>query len=171
MVVTYYPRLPAILALVAKHWRAMIREDPYLKDVFPKPPLIAYRKQKTTGDKIIRAKLPAKQTRNQRTLPGMHKCRKFGRECATCPWVKEGKLAISTNSRFKKEISSHLTCKSKNIIYLIECSKCKLQYIGETDCLLQDRFNEHKGYVRTRKFNQRTGAHFIYLDTRSVIWW
>ena len=50
--------------------------------------------------------------------------------------------------------------RSSSIIYLIEYSKCNLQYIGETDRALQDRFNEHKGYVRTRKFNQTTGAHF-----------
>ena len=85
---------------------------------------------------------------------------KAGRECSICPWVREGKIVLATTNQYRKEISSNLSCQSKNIIYLIECSKCKLQYIGETDRLLQDRFNEPKGYVRTRKFNQTTGAHF-----------
>ena len=90
----------------------------------------------------------------------MHKCRKFGRECATCPWVKEGRTAIATNSKFKKEITSHLTCKSRNVIYLIECSKCNQQYIGETDRTLHERFSEHKSYVNSKKLNQATGSQF-----------
>ena len=33
---------------------------------------------------------------------------------------------------------------SKNVIYLIECKKCHLQYIGETKCQLSERFGEHR---------------------------
>ena len=40
------PRLPAITSTFAKHWRSMTTEDSYLKEVFPEPPLTAYRKQK-----------------------------------------------------------------------------------------------------------------------------
>ena len=71
LVVTYDPRLPGITSMVNKHWRSMCREDPYLKEVFPKPPLVAYRRQKTTGNHLIRAKLPGPCTRTRRKLPGM----------------------------------------------------------------------------------------------------
>ena len=45
---------------------------------------------------------------------------------------------------------------------MIECdiSKCKKQYIGETDRRLKDRFSEHIGYVNTRKLDKTTGNHF-----------
>ena len=46
LALTYDPRLPSVPSLVGKHWRAMCREDPYLKEVFPKPPLVAYKRQK-----------------------------------------------------------------------------------------------------------------------------
>ena len=109
MVVTYDPRLPAIPALVTKHWRTMCREDPYLKEVFQKPPLVAYRKQKTTGNKIIRAKLPEPASRQpRRLLPGMKKCSRSGKECSICPWVREGKMAKATSSTYKKEITCNL---------------------------------------------------------------
>ena len=160
MVVTYDPRLPAVPALVTKHWRAMCRDEPYLKEVFPNPPLVAYRRQKTTGDKIIRAKLPGPAIRPQRQLPGMKKCRKAGRECTICPWVKEGKVATSRASTYRKEIETSLNCQSRNLLYLIECRKCGLQYVGETDRSVQERFSEHKGYVNNNKLNQATGAHF-----------
>ena len=84
MVVTYDPRLPAIPAMMAKHWRSMIRDDPYLGEVFPKPPLTAYRRQRTTRDMLIKAKLPEQFSRkSERRVPGMRKC---NRPCPMCPW-------------------------------------------------------------------------------------
>ena len=35
------------------------------------------------------------------------------------------------------------TCETFNVIYLIQCRLCNLQYIGETKRRLKDRFNEH----------------------------
>ena len=39
------------------------------------------------------------------------------------------------------QIKSHMTL---NLIYMIQCNRCHLQYIGETKRLLKDRFNEHR---------------------------
>ena len=49
-------------------------------------------------------------------------------------------LFNSTGQTFK--IKSHITCETSNIIYMIQCTKCNLQYIGETKRRLKDRFNE-----------------------------
>ena len=45
-------------------------------------------------------------------------------------------------------------------MYLIECQKCKLQYIGETERPFKERIGEHKIYIRTEKYNQPIGEHF-----------
>ena len=42
--VSFDPRLPSISKIVNRHWRTM-RQDPYLAQVFPQPPLIAYNGQ------------------------------------------------------------------------------------------------------------------------------
>ena len=47
-----------------------------------------------------------------------------------------------------------------NILYIIECNRCRLQFIGETGHALKERFSKHKGYVINKKLNQATGAHF-----------
>ena len=41
-VTSYDPRLPDIQNIQAKHWRSMIGQDPYLKEVFKAPPLTAF---------------------------------------------------------------------------------------------------------------------------------
>ena len=158
MVVTYDPRLPAIPALLAKHWRAMVRDDPYLREVFPKPPLTAYRRQKTTRDLIIKAKIPQEPSRrSERTLVGMKKC---NRPCPICPWVIETKKMKAKGSIYMHEIKTPINCQTSNLIYCILCLKCGQQYIGETEKTLQERFSQHKGYVTSENLSQATGYHF-----------
>jgi hypothetical protein len=48
LAVPYDPRLPRIQSIQAKHWRSMITQDRYLKDVFPQLPLTAYTRQNTS---------------------------------------------------------------------------------------------------------------------------
>ena len=53
-VVSYDPRLPSISKIQQKHWRAMINQDPYPAEVFPKHPLTAFKCQKNIGDFIMK---------------------------------------------------------------------------------------------------------------------
>ena len=74
-VVQYDPRLPSISNVLHKHYRTMIASDPSLKEVFPKPPMVAYKRPPTIGDKLIRSKVPKLQNRrSSRQLKGMKKC-------------------------------------------------------------------------------------------------
>ena len=59
-------------------------------------------------------------------------------------------------------LNSTLSCKSKNLVYLIECEKerCRQKYIGETERSLKDRTSEHISYIRSKNLAQATGYHF-----------
>ena len=155
-VMTYHPALPSISQMLAKHWRSMCK-DPYLKKIFPKPPMVAYRRQPNLKDKLIRAKVPEVASRPTRILKGMRKCNK---PCPVCPFIQEGKFVKSTKSDQIVEINASVTCQSKNVVYCATCQKCFLQYIGQTERSLQERIQEHLGYIRNEKLNQATGHHF-----------
>ena len=43
---------------------------------------------------------------------------------------------------------------------MIECNKCMLKYIGETERTLKDRIGEHKTYITQKHLNQPVGQHF-----------
>ena len=130
--------------------------DTYLKEVFPEPPLVAYKKQKSIKDYLVRAKVPTKMNqRPRRTIPGMTKCKKY---CQLCPYVMEGRVVKGNNVNWK--INKSVNCETHNVVYLIECDKCKMHYIGESERNLRDRISEHKTYIRTNKLNQPTGEHF-----------
>ena len=69
--VVYDPRLPALPSIVKKHWRSMVSCDPHLKEAFPLPPLVAYKRPQNIGDKLVRSKIPTTTKRPKRSIPGM----------------------------------------------------------------------------------------------------
>ena len=54
-VVTYNPSLPSVSNILNKHWRVM-SNDPYLKKVFPLPPMVAFRRTVNLRQKLIKSK-------------------------------------------------------------------------------------------------------------------
>ena len=56
-----------------------------------------------------------------------------------------------TNTNFLLYHRDHFTCKSKNVIYLITCSTCTIQYVGLTQQHLHERINGHRASVKAGK--------------------
>ena len=132
-------------------------QDPRLQEIFPAPPLVAYKRPQNIKDKIIRSKVPPQSsTRPKRQSHGMKKCNK----CSVCPYIREGKIVKATATNVKIDINYSVDCSTKNVVYLIGCKKCPLQYIGETERMVKERFAEHRGYVNTKNESKTTGAHF-----------
>ena len=90
---------------------------------------------------------PSFKTPENNTLrhpPGTFRCNsRHG--CLTCPNIDAGRTTytFSTTGETRK-IKQHITYKSNNLTYMIECKKCKKQYIGETKRSLRERFTEHR---------------------------
>ena len=124
-----------------------MHQEPYLADVFPLPPLVAYRRPPNIRYKLIRAKVPDPlPERPRRIIPGIKKCN----NCPICPFVTTGQTVKSTQTNYSVDINMSVDCRTKNLIYMLGCKKCQVQYIGKTHRTLQDRFSEHLGYVRNK---------------------
>ena len=70
----------------------------------------------------------------------------------------------SLHCKYLKAIKSNLTCNTKNLIYMIQCNRCNLQYIGETKRRLKDRFNEHRRTIdnpNTKSKPTTAAEHFL----------
>ena len=84
--ITFDPRLPSLQSIGAKHWRAMTAQDQHLQEVFPDPPLIAYKRQANIRQHLIRAKVAdPPNLRPKSNIRGMVKC---GKGCTACPFIK-----------------------------------------------------------------------------------
>ena len=61
----------------------------------------------------------------------------------------------------KVHIQKHQDYKSKNIVNLFLCKKCKwAQYIGETQETLETRVSQHLGYINRCEHDKPAGRHF-----------
>lgn len=54
----------------------------------------------------------------------------------------------STNNNKHWTISQRITGKHENIIYVIWCKKCRLQYVGETGNTLPKRLSAHRANIK-----------------------
>ena len=69
---------------------------------------------------------------------------------------------MSTSTKQTLKIQTNISCNSNNLIYLIECDNCGLQYIGQTKHSLRHRFHNHRFDIRN---NRKTAVanHFNQL--------
>ena len=71
----------------------------------------------------------------------------------------KGTLEVLVNYDSRFNIKQNINCGSKNIIYLITCRKCNLQYVGETSRTLRERATDHRSNICTHK-KTPIGLHF-----------
>ena len=57
-------------------------------------------------------------------------------------------------------VRQKLSCNSANVIYLVHCKKCNLQYVGSTTTEFKVRFRNHKSSMKTNKKTCEVAIHF-----------
>ena len=69
--------------------------------------------------------------------------------CKTCMHMSQGST-FTSNVTKKMAISSNpsMDCSKHNVIYLISCKRCGIQYVGETSQKLRCRLNNHRNRLR-----------------------
>lgn len=79
---------------------------------------------------------------------GSKKCGK--KSCLTCPHMVETN-AIMDNKGKVYSLKHSMNCQSTNVIYVIQCSSCKMRYVGETGMTLNRRFSSHRSDIKCSK--------------------
>ncbi len=80
--------------------------------------------------------------------------------CKTCKYIDYNTVCKS-NITGKKFCSMSLaSCATPTVVYLITCSKCGIQYVGETVNTLRMRFGQHRNNIEKRKGNSLLVEHF-----------
>ena len=87
--------------------------------------------------------------------------------CRMCKLNAHPATTITSYSNKKQyNIIGNLTCNSSNVIYVISCVKCNIQYVGETGQIIRDRLNNHYSTIRTNK-PTRIATHFTNNHDRT----
>ena len=147
-VTTFHPDLPNINKVINKHWPT-IDSTRRLSRIFPERPVLAYRRPKCLRDILVKAKITSG---NEHSKIGLSSPCKASR-CQTC----EGMLPASvfnSISGARSSIKGIFNCKTSNAIYLMTCTVCKKQYVGETGQPISLRMNLHRSDWKKTQIQQ-----------------
>ena len=68
----------------------------------------------------------------------------------------------TTDEQF--HVKATADCRTRNVVYLIECKKCAIQYIGETENALRICLTGHQSDIKHRRTNRPVAKHFSLPD-------
>ena len=151
---TFHPKLPQLNTIFSS-FENIITADTHLKTVFENKPIVAYRRCPTLKDMLVTSNL--KPITPNPKPPGFFHCNRKG--CSTCTYSTETTTFHSYHQQKTFTIHGHINCNTSNVIYLITCTKCHKQYVGETGRKLKTRITEHLHSIKNHK-NTVIGIHF-----------
>jgi len=93
------------------------------------------------------------------TQQGFFHCKT--QSCTTCTHSIPSTTFHAYHSNTTYAILGHANCNSTNVIYIVTCTKCHKQYIGETGRKLKKEFRNKLGvYENTRTHYRCTFQHY-----------
>ena len=108
---------------------------------------------------LVRAEVPP--TNDSSIPPIQHRMFRCTSRCVTCQeHTLESNSFKSHSTCAHHKIRGHITCTTSDIIYLISCRICGIQYIGETKNSLKKWFYGHRSTAKTQKLDTPLGQHF-----------
>ena len=143
-ITTYNPALPNIHKVLSQK-QPILHSTERLHEIFKETPVVAYRRSPNLRDLLVGTKLKNPSTASQpnHSFGTFRYNSKHG--CLTCPHIDNERTNYTFNNTGEvRGIKEQMTCKSTNLIYMIECKRCNKQYIGETKRTLRERFTEHR---------------------------
>ena len=93
-------------------------------------PIIGYRRPKNLQDILVMSDLPEIKWLSGKNRISIPRCNRSA--CKHCPvldrtgWIK----SHSTGRKYRTQ--TRISCTSSNLIYLIQCQLCNMQYVGQT---------------------------------------
>lgn len=152
LVITYDERLQQLGTYTHAKFRD-IAHLPLVKENFPAPPLVAFRKPKSLGNLLISSRFSSEDADKYKPPPHNNKCK-------MCPQRSKANYIKSTANGNMIHVDRTLNCTSKQVIYAIVCKLCKFIYIGQTGGPLNVRFTQHRYHILKEIPTTPVAVHF-----------
>ena len=152
-VCTWHPSLKKLPSILKNNFHH-ITNDPKLSKIFPCKPTVAYRKNKTLSNYLVKTEITKQEHRIPPSVSPCGKCKKL------CPLINTNKEITNVHAKITQKIQATGNCRSKNLIYAAQCSKHNLIYIGHTGEQLSDKFSKHRYDITKRPENSELAHHF-----------
>ena len=106
-------------------------------DVFVDLPLVVFRRCKNTQDLLVSSKFSNIPLKPIGTSPCGAKI------CTLCPKQIRGSSVNNSVGKPTYSVRGRFHCNSKNVVYLLHCGVCNIQYIGQTGKKFRGRYWTH----------------------------
>ena len=134
----YNPSLPNICLVINKYWDLLqLSHKDSVSSVHAYKPILAFKRPKNLRDYLVRSSSFVDKTHHFSQTCGRRRC------CHCKNIIKTG--VFTSNCTQESFQMCYLTsCTSQNVICLIECKRCNMQYIGQTNQKVSKRMNSHR---------------------------
>ena len=119
--------------------------------------MVAYKRPKNLKDILVHSKLSMTNTNS-----GTVKC--LQPRCQICQCLNCTNQFMNNRTSQIYHTQGHIDCTTKYVIYLIQCSKCSKQYVGQTSQSLRTRAMQHRNDIRNKDLYRPVAVHFNQDD-------
>lgn len=144
LITQYNPKNPKFSQILAKNWN-ILACSAQLQHLSKMKVVCGSRRNKNLKDLLVRAKVQTTTTGDRDLQPSaddrLPRC--TFRKCKYCPHFDRSLKVTSHSTGRLHSAKVKVDCKSNNLIYLLTCSKCGIQYVGETKRSFGERCYEH----------------------------
>ena len=156
LVMTHNPYTTYIPEIANRHWGSLKAKE-RLARIFHSNPIIAYRRPRNLRDSLVNTKFKWKTINS---LPvGCKACGKS--RCSWCNNILSTSTFMGIHCDREYEILHPLDCQSSWVIYIIQCIKCKLQYVGKSEKNLNIRLSNHRNHIKKAIHSCELTQHFL----------
>ena len=138
-ITTHNPMNPPIREIINTNWE-VLQKTKTTRNIFESKIIFGLRRNKNLSDHLVRAS--TKTNTQHQTYISTHPCNRSS-VCRYCPKTDHSGQTTSKTTGQKFITMVNTNCQSSNIIYLITCKTCGIQYVGQTKYRLLTRFQGH----------------------------
>ena len=154
-ITTHNPKNPPIREIVTKNWE-VLQKTKTTREIYESKIIFELRRNKNLSDQLVRASTRT-ETQHE-SYVSTHPCN-CPTLCRYCPKLNHKGTIESKTTGHKFTSMTNINCQSSNVIYLITCTTCGIQYVRQTKNRLLTRFQGH--YYDIKNHNDTTvSRHF-----------
>ena len=152
---TYNPYNPPVCKILKRNTQ-ILSSSPELTDLLTYNFMVVHKRARNLKQMLTKTDV------NPQYIPkGFGPCKTL---CVTCPFMKPTEHVTSRTTNEQIRILGCFNCKSKNVIYVLSCTKCGLQYVGQTGNSFNERFRAHLTDIRQRNVQKPVALHYTSTD-------
>ena len=144
LILKHHPSNYQVHKIIMDNW-GLLKYSDLCKNALPEKPLFVSRRNTNLKDVLIRSRLEPDPGPVNIWKP----CRNF--YCTLCATLRTNKYCLSTMTKRRYKTPSFARCRTTNVIYMLTCSVCHKQYIGETKRPFCTRLKEHLADIRLNR--------------------